>query len=147
MSKALFHINLLKNYQIIDRAGTFIVSVAYDVTETNLFIRDEYPRYLIPLRVITATNLSILYNIMTTRDHIAFELVNNLFITGAIFDNDDLDTALLPIKGEEVVATFEYIKNKLLCTHIRLIDREELFYINPSRVDSFYKHVEKLLDD
>lgn len=147
MSNALFHKKLLKNYQILERAGTFIVSVAYDITTANLYTDDEYPRYLIPLRVIPATNLSTLYNIMNDRSHIEFGLINNLFITGAIFDNDELDIALLPVKGEEVVATFEYIDDKLLCTHIKLIDRETLFYVDIAKVDIFYKHVERLLDD
>ncbi len=137
MSNPLFSIELLKYYQVIDRPGTFIVSAAYDVTEKNLYVGDEFPRYLIPLRVIRSEDLPELIKILKG-GKVPFYKIKHLFLTGAIFDNDDIDITTLPTKGEKVVATFEAKNDKLLCTHIKLIDRDNLLYVNFSAIDDLY---------
>jgi len=147
MSSAVFHSGLLKNYQVLDRPGTFIVAVSYDVTDANLYTKDEYPRYLIPLRVITGENLIKITRVLDEHSEVPFDIVNPLFMTGAIFDNGDLDTSTLPIKGERIVATFEKKDSELYCTHLKIIDREELFYVNLSKAVQFYRSVEKFLDE
>lgn len=147
MSNAIFHRDLLKNYQVLDRPGTFVVSVAYDVTDASLFTQDDYPRYLIPLRVITGENLIKILRVLDEHAEVPFNIVKKFFMTGAIFDNGEIDNSLLPIKGEKVVATFEEKDGTLYCTHLKMIDREELFYVNLSKVISFYSSVEKFLDE
>jgi len=143
VNNPLFHIDLLKHYQVLERPGTFIVSVAYDVTERNLYTKDEYPRYIIPLRVIKSEDLYELVQLLKDETYISFYAINDKFLTGAIFLNDGIDTTLLPIKGEEVVATFDYKDDKLVCTHIKLIDRDDLMYVNLSAFDDLYQLVEK----
>lgn len=144
MSEATFSLELLKHYQVLDRPGTFIVSVGYDVTENNLYVNDGYPRYIIPLRVIKSENLPIVVSIL--KDGVVpFYKIRDYLMTGAIFDNDDVDTLLLPTKGEKVVATFEMKNNVLLCTHIKLIDRDELMYVNFSAIDELYDLAEEFL--
>jgi len=46
--KELLHKELLKHYQVVDKPGSFIVAVAQDITDQNLYTGDDYPRYLIP---------------------------------------------------------------------------------------------------
>ena len=147
MSNAIFHKDLLKSYQVLDRPGTFIVSVAYDVTDANLYTKDDYPRYLIPLRVITAEDLIKITGVLNEHAEVPFDMVKHLFMTGAIFDNGELDSSILLVKGERIVATFDYKDSKLYCTHLKIIDREELFYVNLSKVSRFYREVEGFLDE
>jgi len=145
VSSPIFHTGLLKHYQVLERPGTYIVSVAYDVTEQSLYTEDAYPRYLIPLRVIRAEDIPELIQVLKDETYISFYAIKDKFLTGAIFSNDDIDTSLLPIKGEEVVATFEYKDDKLLCTHIKLIDRDDLMYVNLSAFDDLYQLAEKVI--
>jgi len=144
-NEPIFHLDLLKNYQVVDRPGTFIVSVAYDVTENSLYTKDDYPRYLIPLRVIRSSDLPKLVKFVKSHGVVPYRLVRHYFITGAIFENDGVDVNDLPTKGEKVVATFDYVDNVLRCTHIKLIDRDELEYVNFSAIDDLYALAEKLL--
>ena len=137
MSNVIFHKELLKHYQVVDKAGTYIVAVAQDITERNLYVEDSFPRYLIPLRVIRSEDLVTLSELLSKK-RVTFKSINHLFLTGAVFDNGDIDKLLLPTKGEQVVATFEYKNDVLLCTHIKLIDRDELAYINLSAVSDLY---------
>jgi hypothetical protein len=142
----VFHIDLLKNYQVLDRPGTFIVNVAYDVTDNNLYLKDNYPRYLIPLRVVRSEELpNLIKFIKDVGGTVPFYTIKDYFLTGALFDNGDIDIDALPIKGEEVVATFDYVKGKLHCTHIKLIDRDKLMYINFSAIDELYALAEKFI--
>jgi len=141
----VFHKDLLRNYQVIDRAGTFIVSVAADVTEDNLWLEDEYPRYLVPLRVIKAENLMELVGILNEFGTVPFAAVRNFFLTGAIFVNDGIDNIDLPAKGERIVATFEEKDGELLCTNIKLIDRDDLMYVNMEAIDDLYQMASKFI--
>ncbi len=144
MNNPVFHIDLLKHYQVLDRPGTFIVSVAYDITEENLYLKDEYPRYLVPLRVIRGDKLPQLIKLLKERNQ-SFYNIKHYFLTGAIFDNDEFDPILLPAKGEQIIATFDEVDNKLQCTHIKLIDRNDLLYVNFDAIDDLYALAKKFL--
>jgi len=144
VSNPIFSIDLLKYYQVLDRPGTFIVSVSYDVTKDNLYVGDEYPRYLVPLRVIRSEDLPELIKILKNGS-VPFYKIKSLFLTGAIFDNGDIDISLLPIKGEKVIATFEFKDEKLLCKHIKLIDRDDLMYVNILAIDDLYSLAKEFL--
>jgi hypothetical protein len=139
-----FSKELLRNYQILDRAGTFIVTVAYDITEDSIYLEDGYPRYLIPLRVIRSADLVDLLKAVKDGP-VPFKSVKSYFVTGAIFDNNDIDPIDLPTKGEKVVATFDEIDGKLMCTHIKLIDRDDLMYVNYSAIDELYNLAENFI--
>jgi hypothetical protein len=145
-NEPIFHLGLLQNYQVIERPGTFIVSVASNITDANLYTKDDYPRYIIPLRVITSENLVKITSTLKESDEIPFNSVKHLFLSGAIFDDDNISVSELPGKGEKIVATFEYSKedkSKILCTNLKLIDREELFYVNLINLSDFYRKVGK----
>ena len=139
-----FNIKLLKHYQVLDRPGTFIVSVVYDITERNLYIGDNYPRYLIPLRVVKSEDLPNLIKILK-EGNVPFHKIKHLFLTGAIFDDDNIDIVTLPTKGEKVIATFEVKDDKLQCKHIKLIDRDDLLYVNFAAIDDLYNLADEFL--
>ncbi len=146
-SNAVFHLDLLRNYQVLDRPGTFIVTVAADITENNLYLKDDYPRYIVPLRVIRGDDLAKLVRILNEYKTVPFAAISKYFMAGAIFVDDNLDEELLPVKGERIIATFEKKDNKLLCTHLKLIDRIELDYVNVAAMDALYQSVKKFLNE
>jgi hypothetical protein len=143
-SSAKFHIDLLRNYQVLDRPGTFIVTVASDITEDSLYTKDDYPRYLVPLRVIRGDDLIKLVSILNEYKTVAFTAIRRYFMMGAIFA-DNIDEEDLPAKGEKIIATFEDKDNKLLCTHLKLIDRHNLDYVDVNALNEFYKTIEKFM--
>lgn len=144
MSKPIFHLNLLKNYQVINIPGTYYVNVAYTITEKNL-IMDVYPRYLVPLRVITPKGLEeILSYLIDDKKVVPFKDVREHFLTGVLWFGDILEEQL-PIKGEKVLATFDLKDNKLTCTHIELLPREELDYVDIDNLISFRKMLTDLI--
>jgi len=146
-SNAIFHLGLLRNYQVLDRPGTFIVTVAADVTTASLYTEDSYPRYIVPLRVIRGDDLIKLTAVLNAFKEVPFSSVQKYFMSGAIFVNDGIDEEDLPIKGERIIATFEDRDDKLLCTHLKLIDRNALDYVDIAALDAFYKSVSKFLED
>jgi hypothetical protein len=144
----MFRKHLLTQYQTISAPGTYKVKVAADVTDDNLYLKDDYPRYLIPLRVIKADKLIELMGLLNKYKEIPFSIIKKFFMTGAIFLDDDLDLELLPIKGEEVIATFDYDdKSKLVVKHISLVPREELDYIDLAAIDDFYNLIKNHEDE
>jgi len=147
VSQAMMHMGLLSNYQIIDREGVFKVKVAYDINDEHLFVNDEYPRYIIPLKVIRAEDLPILVNILKKYDQVPYGTIKHYFVTAALFLNDGVDPKDLPVKGEEVLVTFEYVDERLMATHISLIPREELDYVNIEAMDTMYNLIKKLSDE
>jgi len=146
-SDAVFHLDLLRNYQVLDRPGTFIVTVAADITEDNLYTKDSYPRYIVPLRVIRGDDLAKLVRILNEYKTVPFVAISKYFMSGAIFVDGEIIEEDLPIKGEKVIATFENKDNKLLCTHLKLIDRIDLDYVDIEAMNEFYQSVKKFLDE
>ena len=147
MSQAMMHAALLSNYQVIDREGTFKVKVAADVKAEDIYVKDDYPRYIIPLRVIKAETLPKLVTLLKTHGKIPFSTIRHYFMTVSLFENDELDPADLPIKGEEVLVTFEYVDDNLLARNVSLLPREELDYVNIEAMDTMYELIKKLSNE
>lgn len=144
MSKAIFHLKLLSNYQIVNIPGVYLAAVAYTITDNNLIL-DDYPRYLIPLRVITSEGLNKIVQLLKDESkRISFETVRNHFMTGAIWFKDIIEEDL-PVKGERVLATFDMKDDKLLCTNIELLPRKELEYVDINNLILFRKTLTSLL--
>lgn len=143
MDEPTFHLKLLSHYQLVTKPGTYYVSTAYSVNDKHLFMGDDYPRYIVPLRAITGDGLN---GIITALDEAAnglvtFSTIWQHFLSGAIFLKDDFDEETLPVKGEKLLATFDYVEReegmKLLCTNIELLPREELDYVDIDQLDQF----------
>jgi hypothetical protein len=151
MSEATFHLKLLCNYQLVTKPGTYYVTTAFTVTNANL-IADEHPRYIVPFRALTALQLQELLEIVKPETRVPFSELHGLFLSGALWagENDLLDEKDLPIKGEKVLATFEYVERpegtKLLCTHVELLPREELDYVDVDKFDEFRQILNTLIN-
>jgi hypothetical protein len=150
MSEATFNLKLLSNYHLVANPGTYYVSTAYTITGDNLFI-DEHSRYIVPLRALTSEGLSELISNeeLMSGKNIPFKDVRHLFLSGAVWDTDTFDVSDLPIKGERLLATFDFVDTvrgrRLLCTHIELLPREELEYVDTSRFDEFLLALNNLI--
>ena len=142
MSEAIFHVRLLSNYQLVTKPGTYYVSTAYTVTEANLIL-DDFPRYIVPLRALTGDGLSELVELLGSQPSIPFTDIRHVFLSGALWytENDLYEEKDLPVKGEKVLATFDFVERegakRLLCTHIELLPREELDYVDVDQLDQF----------
>lgn len=138
---AIFHRDLLKYYQLVNKPGVFLVRVAYSVTMKN-FINDAHPRLLVPLRAVTPDALAKLMEAFKTIDEIPFTLISNLFLTGAIFQKDVIVDDL-PVKGDQMLASFKIINDgRIVCDHLEQLPREELSFLN---VDELFKFNSNLL--
>jgi hypothetical protein len=152
MSDALFHTGLLSRYQLVTKPGTYQVSAAFTITETNLYMGDDWPRFLIPLRAMTGDGLNLIITALNESQtgYVPFKDIRNAFLTAALFYGEDAtyEEKDLPVKGEKVLATFDYVESegrKLLCTGIELLPREELDYIDPDNIDQFRLVLQNLI--
>lgn len=144
MGTSIFHKDLLNNYQIVNKPGVYLVRVAYTVTMKN-FIDDDYPRLLVPLRVVTPENLSKIVDLLDASPVIPYSFIGKLFETGAIFERDVVEDAL-PIKGDQVLASFKYLDDgRLVCDHIEQLPREELAFIKADELLKFNSKLKKLI--
>lgn len=145
MSSAVFHSKLLRNYQLVTKPGVYMVRVGYTVTEANL-IEDDYPRILVPLRVTTSEGLNSIIEILDKTPVVPFDEVKQYFMTGAIFV-DQLDLSNLPVKGDLILASFDYDESlsKLICNSLSQLPREELEYIKAEEMLGFHAKMAALL--
>lgn len=150
MSEAVFHVGLLSNYQLVTKPGTYYVSTAYTVTESNLTLGD-FPRYIVPLRALTGDGLVELIEILNSQSSVPFSDVRHVFLSGALWygEGDTYEEKDLPIKGEKVLATFDFVERdgikRLLCTHLELLPREELDYVDIDQLDQFRLAITNLI--
>lgn len=145
MGISTFHRDLLNQYHLVDKPGVYLVRVASTVTMNN-FIADDHPRILIPLRAVTPDGLSKLIEILDIAPEVPYSLLKGCFLTGAIFEDDMVEDAL-PVKGDQVLASFKYIdENRLVCDHIEQLPREELSYINIDELLKFNSKLKNLIN-
>lgn len=126
MSKAIFKKNHLEFYQMVEEPGTYIVNVASNVKSKYLIEDGDKSRYIVNLRVSTLDKLKEAVDILDHREECQFDEVKHCFLSGTIWENSLDETEKLPTKGENVIATFNYVEDKLLCTNVALIPRKRL---------------------
>lgn len=126
MSEYLLKRKNLVLYEVIPGPGTFLVKVASTVTTKNLYELDKYPRYIVNLRVATKEGFQECLDKMGSREVIDYMEVSPYFMSGAIWIKDIDDTRKLPTKGEEIIATFDYVDEILRCVSLTLIPRKSL---------------------
>lgn len=144
MTEAYFHAGLLNQYQLVTKPGVYLVRVAYTVTMRN-FIEDDHPRILIPLRVVTPDGLDEIVDALDVKSQIPYSFVQKYFLSGAIFEKD-MDKDALPVKGDQILASFKYIDdNRIVCDHLEQLPREELDYINVTELLKFKSKLKKLI--
>ena len=153
MNDPQFHWKLLSNYQLVTKPGTYYVSVAYSVGDVNLIL-NEHARYVVPLRAVTSEGLNYIITALNESADglVSFKDIRKWFLSGALWYNENslYSEEDLPIKGEKVLATFDYVdingNKKLLCTYIELLPREELDYIDIDQLDEFRLVINKLIN-
>jgi len=145
MSNAIFHSGLLKNYQLVTKPGVYMVRVGYTVTENSL-INDDYPRYLVPLRVTTPEGLQNILDLLNASPVVPFDVVKSNFLYGAIFSEHITETDL-PVKGDLILASFDYDENssKLICINVEQLPREELEFIKAEELLNFQSKLVNLI--
>jgi hypothetical protein len=135
----------LRNYKVISEPGAFIVQVA-NTTKPEYLIEDgSASRYLVNLRAATMEGFEKCLEAMGPREYILFSELYGCFATGAIWDKDLGDLTSLPVKGEEVIATFEMKDDQLMCTAITLIPRKALPEFNLDAMDKSRRLFTKLM--
>ncbi len=135
----------LQHYCVVDGPCTAKVRVAANVTESNS-IDDAHPRYLVPLRVGKKEKLECLAEMLAEKDSVPFKDIRSNFLTGAIFKNTIVNIDELPVKGEEIIATFGYIDDgSLQCTGITLIPRVKLKSFNVNLYDKTKTLFDKII--
>lgn len=111
----------LNKFKYIEEECTAEVTCMATVDETFLHGKEGSKRYFIPLRVLDANRLDELMDILddVEGDYIDMEELYPFTLSGTIWESSLLDTINLPIKGEKVLATFEYDENEdLRCVGI-----------------------------
>jgi len=131
------HLNL---YQILNKPGTYVCKCSSTVKPHYLIEDGSKSRFIVNLRVATKENLLEALRILNNREECLFEEVKHCFISGAIWYNHLDDTDSLPIKGENIIATFN---DKFQCESVSLIPRKELINFD---VDAF-SITQKLIQD
>jgi hypothetical protein len=122
MNEIHFKLSMLHGFAIIEEPCTVIIK-----TNTNtgkLYTADGFNRWLINLKAVTKDNLEILKNIDKSTINYTYSEISHLLLTGAIWENQVSKDIKLPVKGESVIATFDYVNKILLCTNITLIPRK-----------------------
>jgi len=116
-----FSLSLLDGYAIIDKPCTAIVKVASN--PGKLYKEDGHNRWILNLRAVTRDNLDILVKIEDSPIEYTFKSISHLLLTGALWENQIVDMVDLPTKGENVIATFDFVGKVLRCTNITTIPR------------------------
>jgi hypothetical protein len=131
MSSAKFTKNLLSKYQVISEPGTFLVSVSSTVLPDYLIEDGEKSRYIVYLRCGTEENLKTALKTLGDAEEILFSFVAHNFMTGVLWKtNENKLYDHLPTKNEQVLATFEYVEDKLTCTNIHVLPLKNLDYFD-----------------
>lgn len=132
MSVAILKKSHLNTYNVIPGPGTFKVKVLSTVKPEYIYDEGSKARYIVNLRAATVEGFEKCLEIMDIDEWVPFVEVRGCFMSGVIWDNDLSDYESLPIKGEEVIVTFDYVEDVLRCTSLTLIPRKKLttFKIN-----------------
>jgi hypothetical protein len=145
MNDFMFKKESLNNFHVLEEPGTYFVKCNNKITEHNLYKEDEYPRYIVNLKVIHKDNVQKCLNLFGSREEIPFRLIKNYLLTGVIWENQVLSSLDLPNKNEEVIATFSIIGEEIKCSSITLIPRKELDTIQLDEVCKSRKLLNELL--
>ena len=111
----------MKKFDIIEGECTATVKVMQTVDD-RFFINDDTPRYLIPLLAFDIENEDSIDAIIEDTDEYGkfdIDLLYPFLFTGVLWYDKVLTKMDLPVKGEKVIATFEYGDlDELMCTGI-----------------------------
>jgi hypothetical protein len=113
MEKIMFKTVLLAAYSIISAPGKYELEVLSNVTEGNL-VADadgQNPRYIANLKAVAADKLPQLKQVFADKQEVPIEETNGLFLTANIWQREGR-AADLPMKGEKVEVTIDYVESR-----------------------------------
>lgn len=110
-------------YAIVEKPCTLVIKNNSQLFYNRLYTKDGHPRWLLRLKAIHPANLELLEK-LTEQGSIEYADINHLLIIGALWEEQVDNIDKLPVKGESVIATFDFVDKVLRCTNITLIPRE-----------------------
>ncbi|MCK5788680.1 MAG: hypothetical protein KAH32_06765 [Chlamydiia bacterium] len=119
----IFKLSDLDGYAIIDEPCTVIVK-CNSTLEPEKYISGEHARWLVNIKAISKYNLDLLKEGIKDMT-LSYTDVGHLLMVGAIWHTQIVKVSELPVKGERLIATFDYVDDILRCTNITLIPRTE----------------------
>lgn len=141
-SNLKFRIEHINRYAVIDEPGTFKVRVRATVTKA-MFITN---RWLVPLRVLTSDGLETLKTAYTK--DVLYKDISGVFMSGALWKSQVMDKVDLPVKGEELIATFDYVNGIIMCTGLTQIPRKKLpLFLSATFIADTLGEFEQLIKD
>lgn len=127
-------------FAIITNPGKYLLEVASNVSENNLFTDENgNERYIVNFKAVAADKLGQLKAAFEGKEEVAIESLNGIFLTGSIWKRKD-KTSTLPMKGEKVESTVDFVENQeqqqvLRVTNIRVATAVAAERI---KIDSFF---------
>jgi hypothetical protein len=119
----------LNKFKYIEGACTAEVQCMSNVDESLLSGKGDKARYYVPLRVFRAEDIDEITDIVNGYEGDKFEIeeIYDYTLSGVIWKSNIDDTINLPIKGEKVIANFEYNEEEVLvCTNVVPITKIKL---------------------
>jgi len=121
-----FDIKHLDKYSIVTEPCTAIVRCNSTPDFNKPYTDDGHDRWIINLKAIPEVNLEVLKEVHKNNLKVKYSAIGYLFLSGAIWYDQIWEETQLPVKGENVIATFDYVKDKLMCTNITVIPKVNL---------------------
>jgi hypothetical protein len=119
----VFKLSDLDSYAIIEEPCTVLVKNNSTLTMDSIYRGDDYPRWLLNLKAISADSLSLLKNLPDYT--YTYSEIGHLLMTGALWESQINNAYELPSKGEQMICVFDYVDDVLRCTNITLIPRRD----------------------
>jgi hypothetical protein len=133
-----FALSHLDQFETIDGPETLMVKNMTPLDYNVLYRGDGNPRWILQLKAITTTNLELIKQVSKKVSSLTYQDIGHLLMTGVIWENQIKNAECLPVKGEYVHASFDYVKGILRCTNISVITR---------RVPVRYDYKKEMLDE
>lgn len=122
-TNAQFNRELLRHYSIIEQPGVYKVSIA---GVSRPYVRSTGELRTVYLRVGTYESLLTAVQILDDRKSCLFHEVEECFFKGILWSDRLPNPEAIPIRGEEVLATFSIEDGALACTDIGILPRRRL---------------------
>ena len=150
MREANMHFKMehLDRYAIIEKPCTIIVKNNSKLDYDKLYDPDGTPRWLMNIKAITKNNLLLLKKFSADNVRMTYYDMGHLLMKAAIWPEQVIGPMDLPVKGEEVIATFGFVDEILMCTGVTLIPRiqPDLYLHSVDTLDEINK-LEKIIKD
>lgn len=128
----IFDIMHLDKYAIISEPCTVIVQNNSSVKHDALYGGELNARWLLNLKAISEFNLKLIQALIKKNVTLTYRDIGHLFMTGALWEEQIDFPEELPVKGENVIAVFDYVDDIIMCKGITLIPRKKAKLFNPA---------------